>query len=413
MINLFAFLLRGGAAAAKFLLVLFLGYRESTSILSWYAIFTSACVIYIQLAGFEIYQVVGREINSLGRSEVLKQYARHAIVAITAFVFCSFFLVDAKFTLNGESAILCLAIFGLEHFVTELYRYSIFLLRPLRASIIIFMKNAFWVVAFVVAAQLGWIELSVENLVLFWFVGLFFIAILFGFNASVFFILIRAFFDWSAIKSSILLAWQGRLFLVSALSVVAAANLDKIIVSKFFSNDLVASYFLNQTIASIPSLLISFTVGLINWPRCIKIGADGDWEGFSREWLQLVRLYVFVTATSFVFLIIVVLTLKHEFSMLKSVDLKLLIVFVLSFAFVSAAEPFKLKLYVMKKDKRLLVGNLLQMTLSVMAMYVGSQSGSIFQAILCVCFSNLVSAAVFLKWGGLQIGKGYSVEGGN
>lgn len=121
-------------------------------------------------------------------------------------------------------------------------------------------------------------------------------------------------------------------------------------------------YFLYQTIANIPAIIISFSIGATLWPKCIKLAATGDQEGFSILWEKLNSLYLLII---FSLSVLIAVFVPITFKVLERFpdDFALLYTLIASSAAFVLCDPYKLSLYTDRKDRALLVGNMIQLLL--------------------------------------------------
>lgn len=369
LVNAIGFLLRGGSAAAKFLFVLYLASKTSSELLGQVAILISVSSIFTQIAGLEINQVVGRQLHSLSLKNKEKLFHYHALAAFSLYMV----LVPMLMMLYSDQlstnwlAVVCILVF--EHLITEVYRYSILMLRHTYASALLFIKNAGWTSLFVLLTESGMADASFGLIVQCWGGTL----LLTGIPLIVsrhFLPTIRVFvkpLEW--IPQVVSLVCQARTFIVSSIALAFIGSFDKLLIDQLYTPAELGVYFFFSTCTSAISLLVSFSVGSISGPRCIKIFATEDRSSYLRHYRRLVQLY-WLTTIGAVLLITVpagpLLVFFGKTAFLQHIEILYLLT--LAAALIVLCEPYKMTAYLEGRDLELVVGNVFHLISQVICM---------------------------------------------
>jgi O-antigen/teichoic acid export membrane protein len=354
-----SFLLRGGSAGAKFFFVLYLADKASSALLGQVAILMTIAAVFSQVAGLEINQVIGRQLHALSDHARLQLLRRHTHAALTAYlVLTPAFLLLYSDLLAGYW-LTAGGILVLEHFIIEVYRFNILMLRPAYASTLLFIKNAGWVLIFVALVESGAAAPSLA-LVLYCWSGVLAVTaapLLFTRHAWPTFKEFLAPSIWRT--ESAALVWQARTFIVSAFAMAGVGAVDKLLIAgKFPAADL-GVYFFFATCASIISLVVSFSVGATVGPQCIKIFSTQGRAAYLPHYRRLKRLYWLTAGATTLGIILpadFLLTLFGKADYQGQIE----IIYLLtpSAALVALCEPYKINAYLERQDRVLIVGNL-------------------------------------------------------
>ncbi len=364
LINVIAFGLRGWAALAKLVFVTYLGFFSYDSLLGQFAVFATICIVFTQVAGLEINQTIGRKLHALSQQEQKQLFQLQAIASLVSYSVLSVLIVSLYYDLFEYYWVVGVLILYLEHYTTELYRLYVLQLNPLKASLLLFIKNFGWVLLFITLHRLGYITASIESILIFWLVFLLLSAIV-GSPKIKSVAEINSVFKIGAWqKNTWDLVWSSRFFILSAIAIAGIGAVDKLIIVKYFSVEQLGEYYLYQTIASIPALIISFSIGATLWPKCIKLAATGDNVEYELLWKKLNNIVLVVTAFLSLTIALAAPIVLRLFDR-PSNDLILLYVLILSSSSFVLCDPYKLNLYITRKDRELLLGNVIQLLLVV------------------------------------------------
>lgn len=358
-IGALGFMLRGGSAGAKFLFVLYLAGKASSELLGQVAILMTVATVFAQLAGLEINQVVGRQLHALSadaRLLLLRRQAQAALIAYVVLAPATMLLYTDLLATHWYSA--C-GILVLEHFIIEVYRFNVLMLRPLYASSILFVKNVAWVLLFVALVESSLATPSL-SLVLHCWLGVLAVTaapLLLTRHAWVTLKELFTASTWPAQSGA--LVWQARVFIVSAVAVAGVGAIDKLLIgSKFLAAEL-GVYFFFATCASIISLIVSFSIGATVGPQCIKIYSTQGRDAYLPHLRRLKRLY-WITAIGTMAVIVLpadfLLTHFGKAAYLRHIEILYLLT--PSAALVVLCEPYKINAYLERQDLVLVAGNL-------------------------------------------------------
>jgi O-antigen/teichoic acid export membrane protein len=369
VVGALGFLLRGGSAGAKFLFVLYLAGKASSTLLGQVAVLMTIATVFAQVAGLEINQVIGRQLHALSADDRMRVLRRQAQAAIVTYLVLAPAAVLAYADLLLEHWVSACAILILEHFIIEMYRFHILMLRPVYASTLLFLKNAGWILLFAAIVETGLAKPSLSLVLHCW-------AAVLVMTATPLLLTRHA---WPTVKEFVAsstwpaqsgtLIWQARTFIVSAIAIAGIGAIDKLLIAGLFSVAELGVYFFFATCASIISLVTSFSVGATVGPQCIKIHATQGRSDYLPHHRRLTRLYWITTVLTAVAIIAPADYLLGQFGKADyHSHIEILYLLTASAALVVLCEPQKINAYLERQDLILLVGNLLHLlciTLSV------------------------------------------------
>lgn len=393
--SLFAFILRGTSAAAKLALIAYLSREGAVDLVGQLAIIYSLLGIFTQVAGLEVYQILARDVNSMPPEVRLRWVSAQAYLALSLYLILVPFFVGYAFNKGVVNIFLFGILLIFEHVLTELYRFNVAVLKPVKASLVMFSKNAFWVALYFALVEFSVFEISLKSIMLFWAFSVLAVAsalLMPHFDVE----FIKGYFNFAAWRSDAFsLVIRAKTFMLSALSMAILTSFDKLIASSVFSLNTLGVFFFFQTLASIPGLLINFSVGVTLWPQCVKMAVSGDIDGYKASLTKLKKLYLLIFLMASLLLVL----MWHYFSahfdpIYQSNDRMLYILLLASFLF-SMAEPVKLKLYAQKQDVKLTIGNVLQSILVVSCACFSLLFEDVFIFGIGVLLGNMLSYFIF------------------
>jgi O-antigen/teichoic acid export membrane protein len=406
ILGLFGFLLRGGSAASKFFLVIYLAKNASGVLLGQLALLMTIVAVFVQVAGLEINQVIGRQLHCVTPDErlrLLRRQAQAAIVAYSLFV-PSIILVYANLMANYWLSVL--GILVLEHFIIEVYRVNILMLRPVYASCILFMKNVGWILLFVALVEANHATPSLSLVLHCWFGVLVFTATPLllktqGWQTLREMLTSR---DWPA--QSIDLVWQARSFIVSAAALASIGAVDKLIIASRFSEDDLGIYYFFATCASVTILITSFGVGSTTGPLCIKVHGERGYHAFLPYLRRLKYFYWLTTVfTSIAIILPADFLLSYIGNAQYQNHVEILYFLTVSVSLVVLCEPYKMQAYLERQHAVLVIGNIFHLLSVIMCVGVFSLKGDIVLVSMGVLISSLMVFAYF------SLGIGYIIIG--
>lgn len=392
--NIIAFGLRGGSALAKLVFVSYLGYFSYNFLLGQFVVFVTITAVFTQVAGLEINQTIGRKFHALSQGEQKQLFQHQAIASLGSYIILSSSIVVMYYGLLESYWIAGVFILYLEHYTTELYRLYIIKLRPLKASLLIFTKNFGWVILFVLLHHLELISASIEPVLLLWLVFLLLSSIIWNPKIEILGAIKNCFHLDAWPKKTWRLVWSSRLFILSAISIACIGAVDKLIIAKYFGTEQLGRYYLYQTIASMPALVISFSIGATIWPKCIKLAATGNKNEYAILWKKLNNFYIFViTVLSLTIAIVTPVVLNILDRPLG--EPSLLYILIASNAAFVLCEPYKLNLYTGGKDRALVIGNVTQLLLVIAFVAVGLLLSKIEAVAAGILIANTLSLLLY------------------
>lgn len=359
-VHALGFVLRGGSASAKFLFVIYLASKASSAILGQVAVVITIATVFSQLAGLEINQVVGRQLHALSIDERLRLLRRQAQAVVVASLLLLPLAILFYADLLADYWISTCGILVLEHFILEVYRFNILMVRTIYASILLFIKNAGWVLLFVFLVESDLASPSLQLVLQCWFGVLAVIALPLLINRDAW-LTVKEFFTLSTWPAqSAALVWQARTFIVSAL--VGIGAIDKLVIADQFPASDLGVYFFFATCASIITLIVSFSIGATVGPQCIKVHATLGREAYLPHLRRLKRLYALTTVVTTVMIMLPADYLLTYFGKAEyHSQIEILFLMAPSAALLVLCEPYKINAYVERQDLLLMIGTIVHL----------------------------------------------------
>ncbi len=394
--NLIAFALRGGSAASKFLLVMYIATTSGSQLLGQVAILTTLTAFFTQVAGLEINQVLGRRLHGLDAEELSRTLCGQAIASLCIYAVLIPGALLVYIDQLGPYWFYIGLILILEHFITEVYRLNILLLRSIFASCLLFIKNAGWVLLFV-GLTITNIERPSFTLLLYcWSFVLLLISIPLFASAWRHLTIHNGRSTAAALHLVPPLVKEASPFLVSATITAGAGAIDRLIISKSFTESELGIYFFFSTCASILTLVVAFGIGSTAGPDCIKIHTTQGHETFLNRLRHLKKRYwitVFSTAALILSLAWPLLIFFKRDIFFENIII--LVCLVINAAFISLCDPYKLEEYLSKRDSSLIIGNSFHFTTILLAISAGAYASEINVVAVGIMLSSILTFIFF------------------
>jgi len=392
-----ALTLRSFSAISKLIFVTALGYLGEEKILGQFAIFATIVIFYTQIAGLEIHQTIARKIYTLDSKEKQTLFAAQSYAVIVSYIILLTLIIFYYFGLLGNYWVLGAFILIGEHITTELYRYNTIMLRPMKASAILFIKNFGWVGAFLSLYAFSLIQISIVNILSIWLIFVV-IAMLISVKGLKHVVVWGEFyFKLRFIKKTFSLVWESKSFMFSAASIAVIVAADKIILSNYYSLEEVGNYYFYQTLAGVPALVVGMTLGTTMWPKCIKLASLHLDQDYTKQWKKMNRYYMMSLAIiSLVLIILVPYCMSILGHSIEKSDINLLAILLIASSFFVLCEPYKLKLYIEKSDVALVFGNLWQLILVLSFLFISILFKSLLIFAFALLLANFISLIFYL-----------------
>lgn len=404
-VNALGFVLRAGSAGAKFLFVIYLASKASSAILGQVAIVITIAALFSQVAGLEINQVVGRQLHALSIDERLRLLRRQAQAVVVAYLLLLPLAILFYADLLADYWISTCGILVLEHFILEVYRFNILMVRTVYASILLFIKNAGWVLLFVFLVESDLASPSLQLVLQCWFGVLAVIALPLLINRDAW-LTVKEFFTLSTWPAqSAALVWQARTFIVSAL--VGIGAIDKLVIADQFPASDLGVYFFFTTCASIITLIVSFSIGATVGPQCIKAHATLGREAYLPYLRRLKRLYALTTVVTMVMIMLPADYLLTYFGKAEyHSQIEILFLLTLSAALLVLCEPYKINAYVERQDLFLMIGTIVHLLSVVVCVLLFA----VKRDIVWISAGVLLSSVLIYLYFALDIGNRVAVQ---
>jgi len=409
LLHFISFGLRGGAALAKLFFVIYLGHLNYDSLVGQFAIFATITIVFTQLAGLEINQTIGRKLHALGDYEKKSLFQHQVIASLFSYAMLSTIIVAIYYNLLGSYWVAGLMVLYLEHYTTELYRLYILNLRPLKATLLLFIKNFGWIALFVLLHYLEVVSAKIEHVLILWLGFLLLASFIGTSNIKILSDAKNLIFSKGCLGNTWRLVWSSRFFILSAVAIAFIGAIDKLLIGRFFSAEQLGGYYFYQTIASIPALIVSFSIGATLWPKCIKLAATGNEADYLILWKRLNSLYwIIIISASLAIAISIPFALK---ALDRSPDeLSVFYLLLASSAAFALCEPHKLHLYTGGEYQALLIGNVLQLITVVVFVMTGLLLGGIDAVAAGLLSANILSFYLYRHQVPMRVAKIKSQE---
>jgi hypothetical protein len=384
------FLLRGSSAAVKFLFVLYIGYFYDLTLTGEYALVVTILAMFLQLIGFEIHNIINRELFKYDKKHrsvtILVQYITYLFIYI---LFSPAVIILLNYVLNLDFFYLFIFYFILcsEHLFSEVFRSQIAFLKLQSASVYQFVRTVPYLV--VVALFYYFYFESIKALLVIWFSS----------NLIIIFVLCYQFrsrilgakdlFDFDLGLNTIkVLFYRAKPFYFVTVIMVIYSSVDKIIISKYLDDYTLGVYYLLMTFSTIITLLVSFTVGVKEGPRAIKIFSEDGVEKYFDFKMIFYKKYIYVLLWSVilnVFIFGVYVYLKQDLQ-----DFIILyLILLLSTCFSNLANYLKLDAYLFGFDIFIMKNNLNSLVVFFIGVFFTLSTYGVYAIAIMYLLSNM------------------------
>lgn len=390
-----AFFLRGSSAFAKLGFVIYLGANYPPGFVGDYGLLVTLTVVFSQLAGLEIHQLVVRDLHRLNELELKKLMSQQLISIVGAYAILISILTWIYQDRLGSYWFLVGFILISDHYTTELYRYNVAKLNTIKATSLLALKNIGWVVSLLALDVTGLHSLSMSSILATWSIFLILAVIIGTPNLSILHYILDSKTWRVEIIDSFGVAWKSRYFMISAAAISMIGALDKFFIETNFSKEDFGSYFLTYSIANIPALIVSFTVGLTVWPKCIKLRGEGRFHEYEINWRKLGLLYLLIVIGLSIAIYFGVLF--FDFNIRDSFNHDLLGLLMLVSGVMALIEPLKLRLYLEGLDLSLALMNVFHLIVAFLSILVFYNSSDVRSVAVGLIIANLITLLAYFK----------------
>lgn len=301
---------------ARFLFIFFLAKYLDPSLVGYYGIFAAAVSYTLYFVGLDYYIYVSREIlkkSTEERGRLLKgQVALSAIMYLVLTPFAIFFLLNSGWP--GHLVWWFFPILILEHFNQEMSRLLIVLSEPIRATVILFIRQGSWSVVMIAAMILDPDARSLELVMGLWTTAGLLAAFLAiwrlrqlgtsGWGKPV---------DWAWVKKGIVLSLA---FLIGTLALRGVQTFDRYWLERLAGIEAVGAYVLLFGIASTLIIFLESALFSFSCPVLIKLSHEGEYrqaqKTVNRLFLQTVSIALIFGLTSWLALPYLLLWIGSE-----------------------------------------------------------------------------------------------------
>lgn len=371
VLSLLPMLMRFGAAGAKFAFVFVIASTGSTSLMGDYAILMVFVGLGSQFLGFELNAGIARVVHSRSKAQKLELIASQFLFHLSTYL-----VLLVPLVLTVAMALMCtyleallfLVVVYVEHFAVEIYRILVTLLKANQASYFQFWRTVPFISCLVVVAGISPEHVNLKVVASVWTLNTV-IAILWVFFSNIAKNDARRIFASTRLRLAAKVVFQAKhLYFISCAGALTAYA-DKLIILNILGKDAVGVVYFFYSLASVMSLVVSFTVGVKEGPLAIKQFETGDILSFEKTHRRLRNKYIALAAMLAIFLV-VVFYVSGLFGFNKYISrLDVFVVIVVSTAISIQADVVKLDYYLKRRDKSLLLVNITLLLLTMVLVY--------------------------------------------
>lgn len=393
MKNMVAFFFRGLSAFAKLGFVIYLGVNYSPALVADYGLLVTLTVVFSQLAGLEIHQLVVRDLHKLNELDLKKLMSRQLIAIVGAYAILMLIFTSLYQDWLGGYWYLAGFILIADHYTTELYRYNVARLNVIKATSLLALKNVGWVAFLLMLDMIDLHSLSMGSIVITWSIFLVFAIVLGTPNLSIVKYILNSRICWDEVAACLRLIWSARYFMISAAAISMIGALDKIYIDLNYTKEDLGKYFFTYSVASIPALMVSFTVGLTVWPKCIKLRGEGRVLDYENNWNQLGLLYLLIIIGLSLFIFMSILLFNLDLG--ESFDRNLLALLLFASGVMALIEPLKLRLYLDGLDLSLALMNVLHFIIVSISVLILYNSDDVRMVAISLIIANTLTLLIY------------------
>lgn len=369
--------LRAVTLAVKFAFILCLAVFLPPEQVGLYGLITVTVFYSIYFVGFEFYTYSTRDLVARPRSEwsrlLSSQLVFFGLMYVVILPAFSILFWLEMLPWKVMSAFLALVI--LEHLSTELMRLLVAMEKPLLATLIIFVKQAFWAICFTVAMWLNPDFRNISDLLLFWVIGTF---------ASILIGLVPLLgLGWKGGGSKLDCQWirKGVLvalpLLISSVAVKSLFTFDRYAFEALNGLALLGAYSVYMGVASAMLSFMESGVFVFYYPRMMKAYKESNLPEFERAYRKLATqsaLWLAVLMVGAVSAGILIFPLLEE--PVYAGNLALFCAVIVTMAVFIAGNVFQYGLYTATRDSSIIFANVAglltaALTLSIVSRYTG------------------------------------------
>lgn len=272
--------LRGGTLLFKFVLVFMLAKLLDPAQVGMYGLIASGVGYSLYIVGIDFYTYTSRELLKVERKTWGRMLKSHLFLAFSAYIFfltlvvCCVAIGALDPTVASWVAVLVL----LEYFAQEQVRLHVFLLEPLLASSLMFIRQGGWGVCAILYMYFFESARSLKTVLIFWTascilssaisVACIFKSKISGWQESV---------DWDWVRRGMAVSLA---YLVGTLAIKAILSLDRFFFSEMNNVEALGAYVLFMGVASALPSFLDAGVFVFGYPRLIEYSHKGNAESF-------------------------------------------------------------------------------------------------------------------------------------
>jgi len=262
---------RLSAAAAKFILFIYLARNISPEDLGLLGIIIAILIIAVQMTGMELHYVNSRNIAAQEMKNVAPiikaQFSTHFLSYILALpclaIVFYFEILDWSYLLSLSALLI------FEHLSQEMVRFLQFTFNPVKSAFLIFLRSGVWVFILIILCEFYSFELTVKLVLNLW--------LIFSIFASIYgaFSLRKFLFKKTEIKL-FSLTWLREVlirsmpFFLTTTCFTLSQFIDRFVLNNIIGGFGVGIFFFMASMASALNLFVSFSVGVFYGPLAIR-----------------------------------------------------------------------------------------------------------------------------------------------
>ena len=357
--SLISLTLRFSTVAVKFFFLLYFTKELPTSDLGIYGLFVITVSLITYMIGLDFYNYAMREL--LKSKQPLSLIANQSFLHIVSYtLLIPLTLLIFGMDLLPRRLIWFFVILSIsEHLSQEIHRILVTFTEPIKANIILFIRNGLWVFLIILISIGGYLYISLDNVLLFWLCGSI-ISVLLG----VFFIY-QVFQDVGQYRVQIDKKWilEGikisMFFFGTSLLLKGIEFSDRYFIKYFYTDEVVGIYTFYFSISNVLNTFVVTGIFSLLAPLLIKAFQEGNYKLYESH---LRRLTIATIISILVISACIIFFLDYLLVLIKKDELlanKSLLYYLMAYnvVFLLGLIP-QYELYVRRKDKLLFFLNL-------------------------------------------------------
>lgn len=352
--------IRGGTLISKFLLIFLIAIFFKASDVGMYGLITSTIGYALYVFGFDFYVYSGRELIGNDNKKIGSMIKDQFVLFFISYIFIMpfFLIVFFQEFIPWSYALLFFLILVLDHLGQELNRVFVALSHQLWASVLLFVRSGLWCLVAMLMMWLNPETRSLSNLLFFWTLGSALSSIL-----GVYVLIKKGYSGWSSevdwqwIKSGIQISMP---YFLTTLLLQLLFTADRYIIKIYFENEILGAYVLFSSFSFAIATFVDAGAFVFYYPELIQTYKLNNRAEFKRKFNQMTKsVLTLVTLLSLLGILLVKPILQVAKKEIYLQNLSLFYVLLLAVWFQVVGWIPQYGLYAQKKDKEIIICNLL------------------------------------------------------